>query len=121
MFHVKHEKGDFMEWNSLILCKVVMYDGLNAYVQELCIDAVHTSKGYKPAPYVKRRVEKFVSTYGMELLKIDCNTYHTLSIDDIMSWNEKKSDNETVEIKRHFVEMFGDKIAYFYSVNDYMN
>jgi hypothetical protein len=110
-----------MEWKSLILCKIVMYDGSDAYVQELCIDAVHTSKGYKPASYVKKRVEKFVSTYGMELLKIDCNTYYTVSIDDIMSWNDKNSDNETVEIKRHFVEMFGDKISYFYSVNDYMN
>ena len=53
--------------------------------------------------------------------EIDCNKYNTVSIDDIMSWNEHNSDSETVDIKRHFIEMFGDRIQYFYSVNDYMN
>ena len=105
---------------TLLLVNIVMYDGKDAYVQEICIDAVRKTpaKEWKPAPYVKKRVEKFVSTYGMELLKIDCNTYNTVAIDDIMSWNEKNSDIDTVNIKKHFVEMFGDKLAYFYS-NDY--
>ena len=107
--------------SSLLLVNIVMYDGQDAYVKEICIDANYQSNvGYSIKPYVKKRVQKFVDSYGMELLKIDCNTYHTVSIDDIMSWNDKNSDNDTVEIKRIFVDMFKDKISHFYSDDDYM-
>ena len=107
--------------NTLMLARIVMYDGQDAYTQQICIDAVRNNDGtYKPANYVKKRVEKFVGTYGMELLKIDCNTYTTVSIDDIMSWNDKNSDTDTVQIKKHFVEIFVDKLSYFYSTSDYM-
>lgn len=110
-----------MELKGLLLVNIVMYDGTDAYVKEICIDARYNNHKWTPANGVKKRVEKFVNTYGMELLKIDCNKYNTVSIDDIMSWNEHNSDSETVDIKRHFIEMFGDRIQYFYSVNDYMN